>query len=783
MGVHGWADLEPRFDWRRSQRHLLDVAGRVTDERWHLCAPPGAGKTLIGLELARRVGRPTLVLSPTTAIRDQRRASTAMFGAEPAEFSRTSVEAGVSLLSVTYQLLGNPGAASGELAAAARRLWVADVSVDAGDAEERVRAVQAHDPRRARRELLSRVRRIRRSLSSPDIDAAVAFEDLVGSRARELIDTLAGLQIGCVILDECHHLLDWWAFVTIALVDELAAHGDVAVIGLTATLPDPDSSREAENYVRLLGPVDAEMQLPAMVAEGGVVPWRDGVRLAAPTDGEAAFIDDHARHVTAELDVALVEEEFVSWAVARILGPAIDERSTAPATDTTPVAAPEAAAVTAVHWSSFWDRDPLAAAACAGWWESRGLALPAGFDPPANPGPFTLDDRLVLVDTWLHDPDRPCPPGSHDQLAALLRRYGYAITSTGVRATRSPADLVCARSTAKGDEAAVVIAGELTRRGDAIRALVVVERDRATTPPAAARRVLGEDAGTVGRALASLCAHADVLEAGVVAVTGRGMWVDAVSCDAAMAEISVAVGPQRWVTSAGADIAGAVRLIGEGAGWSTARWLAAAEHVLEEGLVHTLIATRGLVGEGWDCPALNVLVDCSEAASRTAVTQLRGRALRCSAGEPGKVASIWDVAVVHEGAPGDWNRLRRRHEGWWGRVTALSYAVPARCTPVSKTPLPRHLRRWRSSTPTRWRRSRTLPRRSRPGTTSILLVTPHLPWSCGRGGGVASGCAPSRGGRARALPPVSLARRRWRRPSCPRRSSSSCSPRAHWRQG
>ena len=47
-----WAGLTPTVVWRPSQRHLLDLAAKVDDERWHLCAPPGAGKTLIGLELA-----------------------------------------------------------------------------------------------------------------------------------------------------------------------------------------------------------------------------------------------------------------------------------------------------------------------------------------------------------------------------------------------------------------------------------------------------------------------------------------------------------------------------------------------------------------------------------------------------------------------------------------------------------------------------------------------------------------------------------------------------------
>lgn len=37
----------------------------------YLVVPPGGGKTLIGLEAARRLGRPTVVLCPNTAIQAQ----------------------------------------------------------------------------------------------------------------------------------------------------------------------------------------------------------------------------------------------------------------------------------------------------------------------------------------------------------------------------------------------------------------------------------------------------------------------------------------------------------------------------------------------------------------------------------------------------------------------------------------------------------------------------------------------------------------------------------------
>jgi hypothetical protein len=513
-------------------------------------------------------------------------------------------------------------------------------------------------------------------------------------------------------LDECHHLLDWWALVVGALVERLdeglGGASPLAVVGLTATLPDPDSSREAENYRGLLGEVDAELQLAAMVAERAVAPWRDGVRVVGLTGPEREFLDDWTGRLCADLDDELTSDPFVSWAVAQITDPALEARARAPE------------AGTVEGWDAFWDRDPLTAAAVARWWAARGMALPAGFDPPEGvAGPFGVADRLRLVDACLHDPGAANAPdgeglsggpggaggvsGVRGRVEGVLRRYGLAVTTSGVRWGRSAADLVCARSSAKGPAAADILAGEARRRGERIRALVVVERDRATTPPAAARAVLGEDAGTVARVMAALCARGEVAELGVLAVTGRGAWADALGAERIAAAMNVACagsagagaragsgdGSGAWVRVEGCDIAGAVRLAGQGGGWTSARWLAAAEAALDNGSARVLVATRGLVGEGWDHPALNVLVDLSEVASSTATTQLRGRAIRLDPADPDKLASLWDVVVAHAGAPGDWDRLRRRHRHWWGPdLTGAVATGPAKLHPLAGRPEP-----------------------------------------------------------------------------------------------
>src|SRR5262249_45985848 len=61
-----------RKDWRMYQSRLLDHIDRYLDNnRLHLVAAPGSGKTVLGLEVIRRVNQPTLVLAPTVTIRDQ----------------------------------------------------------------------------------------------------------------------------------------------------------------------------------------------------------------------------------------------------------------------------------------------------------------------------------------------------------------------------------------------------------------------------------------------------------------------------------------------------------------------------------------------------------------------------------------------------------------------------------------------------------------------------------------------------------------------------------------
>jgi superfamily II DNA or RNA helicase len=58
--------------WRDYQSRVLnEFDSLMVDRRVHVVAAPGSGKTILGLELVRKLGRPALILAPTRAVREQ----------------------------------------------------------------------------------------------------------------------------------------------------------------------------------------------------------------------------------------------------------------------------------------------------------------------------------------------------------------------------------------------------------------------------------------------------------------------------------------------------------------------------------------------------------------------------------------------------------------------------------------------------------------------------------------------------------------------------------------
>ena len=60
-------NIKFKCTFRSYQQRILDSADLyLSDGKINIVAAPGSGKTILGLELIRRLGNPCIILSPTT---------------------------------------------------------------------------------------------------------------------------------------------------------------------------------------------------------------------------------------------------------------------------------------------------------------------------------------------------------------------------------------------------------------------------------------------------------------------------------------------------------------------------------------------------------------------------------------------------------------------------------------------------------------------------------------------------------------------------------------------
>ncbi len=225
-----------RHDWRPYQQRVLEAVDKhLSDSKLHVVAPPGSGKTSLGLEIFRRLGQPAVIFSPTRTIRDQWLSRLRDFHPQGdsswRDWTSTSLDHPGFLTSLTYQALH------------ARSRRAEEIS----DEEEANLLESA--PSLPRRGLEVVVRRLRAH----------------GVRT--------------LILDEAHHLRqEWWK----VLAEILNGLEGARVVSLTATPPYDVIGPQWRRYEQLCGPIDEEISVPELVRSGTLCPHQDYIWAVLP---------------------------------------------------------------------------------------------------------------------------------------------------------------------------------------------------------------------------------------------------------------------------------------------------------------------------------------------------------------------------------------------------------------------------------------------------------------------------------------------------------------------
>lgn len=240
-----------KYDWRKYQKRVLhELELHLDDNHLHIIAPPGSGKTILGLEVSLRLNKPTLIFALTIAIRNQwiqRFCELFLQTNEvPHWISRDIKKPGFLTVS-TYQ--GLHAACSG---------------TEEKDEEQSEEESEVNKDKKSTQE-----------------------------KTSEVLEGLKAQNIGTIVVDEAHHLKNaWWESLS-----EIKKALNPTIVGLTATPPYDVTYNEWQRYIELNGPVDAEISVPELVVEEDLCPHQDYIYFSRPTDQESQLIKGHRNRI------------------------------------------------------------------------------------------------------------------------------------------------------------------------------------------------------------------------------------------------------------------------------------------------------------------------------------------------------------------------------------------------------------------------------------------------------------------------------------------------------
>jgi superfamily II DNA or RNA helicase len=292
------ANLQFRFPLRRYQKEILDLVNEKLgrgERELHIVAPPGAGKTIIGLQIISQFKVPSLILCPNTTIQSQWGQKAELFLPPDAIEYGTSDLIGTHedkplkpITLLTYQVLSTPGKEQEYIETLAHKSWVDELTagraMTAGDAELRIIDLLQNNPKAHQKEISRHASRLRKRLSE-----VLDLNDVLHENAIELLQALRRQNFQLVIFDECHHLTDYWAAIMTHLIKYLK---NPVIIGLTGTPPEGKTATQETRYLSLVGNIDYQVPTPALVKEGGLAPFQDLVYFSEPTPKELLFLQE-----------------------------------------------------------------------------------------------------------------------------------------------------------------------------------------------------------------------------------------------------------------------------------------------------------------------------------------------------------------------------------------------------------------------------------------------------------------------------------------------------------
>jgi len=604
--------------WRPYQARVLkELEEHLDDRRLHVIAAPGSGKTVLGLETILRLNRPTLVISPTLAIRDQWiqrfRELFLPDGSDLPSWISTDVRRPSLLTSTTYQAL--------------HMAYSGKECKDLEDVEEEENGNNAES-----------------ELSN---NGKVFAKDLINLLNKEEIETL--------VVDEAHHLRsEWWK----TLSDVHGQLKNVRVVALTATPPYDVTYQEWTRYQEFCGPVDEEISVPELVLDGNLCPHQDYVYLSLPTSKETEQINVFHSEVSSFCKEILGDAEFIN---ALVNHPAlIDAKNHAEEILSNPG-----------YFSSiviYLNHIKKAF--------SHGVLSVLGVSSARIPA-LTAEWLETLLMHALYGDDKLLPLAEEDQkrLKQRLSRIGVVERRKVFLKNTKQITKSLMQSMSKLDSIVEIVRLERGVLANDLRLVVLSDFIRYEDLPQTSedlkplnrlgvipifeglRREIGH-----GVRLGCLCGTVVIIPAESEALLKRIATEKKIHPESINFKRLLCDDKYSEVTLEGLADEQAVALITQ---------------LFTEGGITVLVGTKSLLGEGWDAPCINSLILASFVGSFVLSNQMRGRAIRTYKNISDKTANIWHLVCLQNArnpldfsqntdlGP-DWEMIQRRFKAFVG---------------------------------------------------------------------------------------------------------------------
>lgn len=578
------------------QKEILDVFERERkrwDKKIHIVAPPGSGKTIIGLEIISRLNTPTLILVPNLTLQEQWKDKLERFFLEPHESSEEFISTNINDIKkiniITYQSLSWSDDPDMSVEAKILDLWYQSEK-DEFESQEIflsfVTSLKIENPNEYRELYGKNRKKLKESGDSK------YTRKLMKWSIHEYIARLRSFGVQGMIVDEAHHLTAWWSHVLHEIWLDL---WNPYIIGLTATPPfeSTDYFELDESYTELLWSVDYYIPTPAIVKSGRLAPYSDLVYVVNPGNELSEILSQKEKLLQDFIEIHKNEicnflHEFLKENYSRLEVKSLDLLE---------------------KWMRF-----------IYVYKTESIDMSTYITANARKS-LTLEDIAKSIGKWWADGFKKSKNENLlSEIKTLFFNLGYIWRGANLYRFQTPIEkwLIYSKSKITGVQA--ILDKEIENLWDHLRCAIIT----------------------------------DFLDVDSDWINGHSIFNELIKTHSKLDPYLIS---GQWI-------------------WRLEKWekiltnetILSATERLSRWEIKLIIGTRGILGEWWDCPEVNTLIDLTWVSAYMSVNQVHGRAIRLNPNNLEKVANIYDIVCLGNGFQGmrDFERLEKKHSQFYG---------------------------------------------------------------------------------------------------------------------